>query len=506
MAPIVQPGSTASAVRRAVGYARVSTDQQAGERHVSLATQQAHIAEYCARRGYALMASFVDVASGRKDDRAHYQKMLTLVRGGGADVIVVQYLDRFGRNPREILLRIWELQELGVRVEATDEDISEELVLLVRAGLAGAESRKIGERVRVTTRRAAQKGVHFGAPPYGFRLVPGARRGEPSRFEQVPEEARVVREMLRLMLDAGLGYRRIADRLNAMGARTRTGRLWAADLVRLVLQNEALVGTLVYGRSRRDANGRVVRANGDGLVRVPGVYPAILSPEEWHALQERRALRRAHPRGRTFSSPYLLSGLARCAYCGGALVGKTTMARGRRYQIYACANYTKARVRCAQANTHTAPKLEQAVLTYLAQYSDPERVRALLAQSLPRETERIEQELGEVSRHLAQLEEDFERNLDLLKRGVLNEEEFIQANQRRRQERASLESRRIELELRLETQRQQEALAEGLPARIRGFLEDVQALPVQQAKPLLHGILNAVYVSREQIELAFRQR
>jgi hypothetical protein len=354
--------------------------------------------------------------------------------------------------------------------------------------------------------------VHFGAPPYGFRLVPGARRGEPSRFEQVPEEVRVVREMLRLMLDAGLGYRRIADRLNAMGARTRTGRLWAAELVRMVLQNEALVGTMVYGRSRRDANGRVVRANGpgggdgDGLVRVPGVYPAILAPEEWHALQERRALRRAHPRGRTFSSPYLLSGIARCAYCGGALVGKTTMARGRRYQIYACANYSKARGRCAHANTHVAPKLEQAVLTYLAQYSDPERVRALLAQSLPRETERLEQELGAVSRHLAQLEEDFERTLDLLKRGVLNEEEFIQANQRRRQERASLESRRVELELRLETQRQQEALAEGLPARIRGFLEDVQALPVQQAKPLLHGIVHAVHVSREQIELAFRQR
>ena len=55
---------------------------------------------------------------------------------------MVKFLDRFGRNPREILRRYWELQEHGVTVVATDEDIQEELMLLVKAGMAGAESRK----------------------------------------------------------------------------------------------------------------------------------------------------------------------------------------------------------------------------------------------------------------------------------------------------------------------------------------------------------------------------
>ena len=61
---------------------------------------------------------------------------------GNADVIVVQFLDRFGRNPREILQRYWELQDAGVSVVATDEDIKEELLLLIKAGIAGAESRR----------------------------------------------------------------------------------------------------------------------------------------------------------------------------------------------------------------------------------------------------------------------------------------------------------------------------------------------------------------------------
>jgi DNA invertase Pin-like site-specific DNA recombinase len=73
--------------------------------------------------------------------------MLEYVSQGGADVIIVQFLDRFGRNPKEILRRYWELQDRGVSVVATDEDIGEEIVLLIKAGVAGAESRRTSERV-----------------------------------------------------------------------------------------------------------------------------------------------------------------------------------------------------------------------------------------------------------------------------------------------------------------------------------------------------------------------
>lgn len=48
-----------------------------------------------------------------------YQRMLGFVLKGGADVVVIQWLDRFGRNPREILRRYWELEEHGVEVHAT---------------------------------------------------------------------------------------------------------------------------------------------------------------------------------------------------------------------------------------------------------------------------------------------------------------------------------------------------------------------------------------------------
>ena len=131
--------------KQAIGYVRVSGPGQVGERHSSLETQQERFLFHCKRQGYRPGRTFCDVMSGRRDDRREYQAMLSYVRANKPDVIVVQWLDRFGRNPREILRRYWELEEAGVRVEATDEDLKEEMLLLVRAGMAGAESRRISE-------------------------------------------------------------------------------------------------------------------------------------------------------------------------------------------------------------------------------------------------------------------------------------------------------------------------------------------------------------------------
>ena len=165
----------------AVGYERVSTTEQAGPRHSSLETQESRIAAYCESRRLHLLASYRDIASGRRDDRGEYRRMVEFVSEGGAEVIVVQFLDRFGRNPKEILTRIWELQSFGVSVEATDEDIQEELILLIKAGIAGQESRRISERVRANMDRAVARGVQASGlvpPQYQFSgsLYPSSPR------------------------------------------------------------------------------------------------------------------------------------------------------------------------------------------------------------------------------------------------------------------------------------------------------------------------------------------
>ena len=162
---------TALKTKRGVGYFRVSDPKQTGERHSSLETQEASYINYCKHYDISPVATFTDVASGRRDDRKEYLRMVDFVLRGGADVVIVKFLDRFGRNPREILLRYWELKEHGVEVIPTDEVISEELVLLVKAWSAGAESKKNSERVRANMGTAIRKGIHVGRPPFGLRVV-----------------------------------------------------------------------------------------------------------------------------------------------------------------------------------------------------------------------------------------------------------------------------------------------------------------------------------------------
>jgi len=128
-------------------YIRVSSQDQAADGRYSLPEQERRLRAYCAERGYEIAKIYQDVQSGRRDDRQAYQEMLSQIRTGGSNIVLVRWLDRFGRNPREILSRIWELQDLGVQVECTDEDIGEELILLVRAAMAGKESERISARV-----------------------------------------------------------------------------------------------------------------------------------------------------------------------------------------------------------------------------------------------------------------------------------------------------------------------------------------------------------------------
>lgn len=482
--------ATSTSMKRIAAYQRVSTASQSGERHVSLETQASRIAAYGAAQGYPVVATFTDVASGRKDARVEYQRMLAFVRDGHADAIVVQFLDRFGRNPREILSRIWALQEAGVEVECTDETVKEELVLLVRAGLAGAESKRTSERVRATMRDAIRKGRKPGVPPFGYRKsVDG--------FEIEPSEAEQVRRMVDLAVHDNLGFKAIADRMNAEGYRTRKGRAWSSTTAYQTLTSPALAGVLVYGARSKHADTEILR--------IDDYYtPPVLDASSWAALSERLAVRQESPKGRAHASDYLLSGTAKCGYCHGPLVGHMQNVKGRRYKRYVCSNHIKTNEYCSHANGHMAEALEAAVLNAMGAYLDPKRVRALVGASSVKAVDANAKRLEAVERELTKLDTDLKRDLDLMGRGVLDERDFAVANEGRRDRRATLKDEQATLSQAASAAKSATDAVATLPARVGSFLELVKSAPVQQAKAELQLLLKAVHVTRDGIEIEVR--
>ena len=492
--------STATSVKSddAVGYFRVSTMNQAGERHVSLETQEASFRAYCTTKSLVPVATFTDIQSGRRDDRIHYQAMLHYVVQHNVGHVVVLFLDRFGRNPREILRRYWELEELGIAVESANEDLKEELLLLVRAGIAGAESRRTSERVKAASFKAAAKGRHMSRPPYGYGQV---RDGDAVHWEQVPQEAEAIRLAYRLFVEENKGYMAVANELNRLGHRGKRqfgSKLFTPATLVFIMKNPNLRGALAYGRTQKAG------AQAD-VVTVEDVFPAILSMEEWERLQERLAIRSEHRRGRMHISSFLLGGIARCGHCGGALVGTSRMRGEKRSAEYYCRSHKDAVARCPYSNSHTAHRLEAAVLEFLGQYDDPDKVWELLQVQDTQTDTRQEKELARATTRLMELESGMLNDLDRLDRDIITEAEYTKRAEVRRQEQATLEARKGELESSISAQRDREAQARSIPVKVGSFLEDFQAMDVVKAKAILQTIVKAAHVWKDgKIEMEFR--
>ena len=129
------------------------------------------------------------------------------------------------------------------------------------------------------------------------------------------------------------------------------------------------------------------------------------------------------------------------------MAGKVASAwKEKRYRNYWCSRATKSKALCAHYNGHSAPKLEQAILEYLGQYSDPDLVKGHLSAAETKEMLRRETELKQVEKALNDLEGQFTKHLDYLKRGVLSEEEFVKANEACRTQAEALQNRKDELD------------------------------------------------------------
>ena len=495
--------------KRAVGYFRVSTQDQAGDGHGSLETQEAHFQEFCEREGYDVVGTYTDVVSGRRDDRTEYLRMVDFALNGGTDVVVVQFLDRFGRNPFEIVSRVSELRGAGVSLVATDQNIDDELILFVTAAMAGAESKRNSQRVRATMARAVAKGVHAARAPYGLRRV-RALEGESDKvkvtWELHPEQADAIRSMYLLAVEQNYGYKRIADAMTAQGIRASTDRPFSSFTIERILTNPAIKGDLVYGRRPRKGNPEAE------IITNKGFFPAIITAEEWERLEQRRRIRAENSRGRTHASVYLLSGIARCGHCGGPMVGKAGALRkakkaapGERYRNYYCTHAMHSRGQCEFYNGHSVAKLERAVMEYLGQFSDPKLVREKLEAMKASTVRRKVKELEKLRKQLGQLDDAVLRDLDRLDRGVLTEDEYVRVSAKRREDTDRLRPREAELRQDVERANEQAEAASRIPEVIGSFLEDVETLDIGRRKAWLQTILKAAHVWNDgRVELEFR--
>ncbi len=216
-----------------VAYLRVSTDRQ-GKSGLGLEAQRKAVADHVAGKG-EITAEYVEVESGKKNDRPQLARALAEARRIGA-VLLIAKLDRLARN----VAFIANLLEAGVEIAAADMPEANRFLLHVMAAVAEHEGRAISDRTRAALAAAKARGVALGwsMPGRAGEQRQAARKGAARNALKADQHAANVMPMVWQIAGRGASLRQIATELNERGIKTARGGLWHAGTVRNIMARQ----------------------------------------------------------------------------------------------------------------------------------------------------------------------------------------------------------------------------------------------------------------------------
>ncbi len=223
---------------KAVSYLRVSGKGQVeGD---GFPRQREAVERFASRNGFELVGEYRDegVSGTRElDDREGLSELLARIRSNGVRVVLVERADRLARDLIVGELILGQLRDLDVRVIAADSgteltandgDPTRVLIRQVLGAVAQFEKAVIVSKLkaaRMRMRRAT--GRCEGRKPYGDRP------GEADVIEVMRQLRRKPRGGKRLSFAA------IAKALNTRGVASRSGKPWAPETIRGILERKS---------------------------------------------------------------------------------------------------------------------------------------------------------------------------------------------------------------------------------------------------------------------------
>jgi DNA invertase Pin-like site-specific DNA recombinase len=199
-----------------------------------LEAQQRSVTEFLNGGPWELMGEFVEVESGKADDRPQLEQALATCELSGATLVVAK-LDRLSRN----LAFLAKLQESGARFVAADMPEANELTIHIMAAVAQAERKAISARTKEALAAAKARGVRLGGNRGNLEdLRRGPAKSAEVRGRRSRERALKVRRQIEAITATGGGksLRQISAALNARGITAPRGGEWHAAQVKAVLE------------------------------------------------------------------------------------------------------------------------------------------------------------------------------------------------------------------------------------------------------------------------------
>src|SRR5215212_5001810 len=234
------PSTNGHGPRRAILYARVSTDEQARSGY-SLAQQLEALRQYAAREGYEVFEEVSDPGqSGASLERPGMDHVRDLVAAGDVSIVLAQDRDRFSREPAYTYLLRREFQEHGCKLRALndrgDGSPEGELTDGILDQLAKFERAKTAERTRRGKLRKAKEGKIVAGRMATFGFDFNEHR---DGYVVNKETMSVVRRVFEMVGVEGLAIRTVKRVFEQEEVPTPNGaRWWSAKTLRDIILDD----------------------------------------------------------------------------------------------------------------------------------------------------------------------------------------------------------------------------------------------------------------------------
>ena len=223
---------------KVIGYARVSTANQANENKFGFDSQVAEIERYCKENNYELVGIIKEQISGAKDDRPLFNKILYGEDDLEYEGVVVAKIDRLSRKLEDYFGFKFLLRKRNVELFSANENeefekmgIFAHVYEALISTFAELERQRINERMSSGRNIKANKGGYSGGKaPYGYKV---------SDKQLVIDEVESKRvKIIYDLRSKGYSMMKIKNYLDSNNMLTRKGKKWQTSTIKSILDNE----------------------------------------------------------------------------------------------------------------------------------------------------------------------------------------------------------------------------------------------------------------------------
>ena len=207
-----------------LGYIRVSTKLQS-EKGNSLKLQKSKIKDYCKLNDFNLIEIYEDrgISGMSIDKRDGYKEMVNYLTNNDIDGIVVWSLSRLGRKMKDVvefmdILKRNNINFFSIKENLSNNDKVGRLIMNILGSINEFEVEVIRERIKDVKRNKRQNGEVYGRLQYGWDNVDGKLIKNDKEFSVI--------KRIKNLKSRGYSWRKISNRLNNDGIRSKEGKIW----------------------------------------------------------------------------------------------------------------------------------------------------------------------------------------------------------------------------------------------------------------------------------------